>query len=110
MTHTPGPWHVGVKTAHHGRDIYGPHGESVAITDDVATFPETAYANARLIAAAPETAAERDRLREVNAELLAACQRLLRVERMTRATYDSDVQMAEAVDQAMGAIARTEGR
>jgi hypothetical protein len=29
-------------------------------------------ANARLIAAAPETAAERDRLREVNAELVAA--------------------------------------
>jgi hypothetical protein len=33
-------------------------------------------ANARLIAAAPETAAERDRLREVNAELLAALKRI----------------------------------
>ncbi len=32
----------------------------------------TREANARLIAAAPETAAERDRLREINAELLAA--------------------------------------
>jgi hypothetical protein len=33
---------------------------------------------ARLIAAAPETAAERDRLREINAELLAALEQLTR--------------------------------
>lgn len=33
-----------------------------------------AEANARLIAAAPETAAERDRLKVINAELVAACQ------------------------------------
>lgn len=38
---------------------------------------DEAIANARLIAAAPETAAERDHLREVNAELLAAINGLL---------------------------------
>lgn len=34
-------------------------------------------ANARLIAAAPETAAERDRLKETNAELLEALENML---------------------------------
>ena len=36
-------------------------------------------ANARLIAAAPETAAQRDRLRVINAELLAALEAALRI-------------------------------
>lgn len=53
-SHTPGPWHVGVKTYHAGRDVYGPKGESVAITDDVMTDIDEAKANARLIAAAPD--------------------------------------------------------
>lgn len=35
-------------------------------------FGDNAEADAALIAAAPETAAERDRLREINAELLTA--------------------------------------
>jgi hypothetical protein len=37
----------------------------------------TVEANARLIAAAPETAAERDRLKKINAELLAALKAIL---------------------------------
>lgn len=41
-------------------------------TGDNPKFME-AVANARLIAAAPETAAERDRLKAINADLLAAC-------------------------------------
>ena len=35
------------------------------------------HANAHMIAAAPETAAERDRLKEINAELLEALQTIL---------------------------------
>ena len=82
---TPGPWYP--KPAPYGWDVWGnlddgkdtwvgpvqriisPHariGNSRAIE---AAWDET-EANARLIAAAPETAAERDRLKEVNAELL----------------------------------------
>jgi hypothetical protein len=40
------------------------------------TRPTERDANARLIAAAPETAAERDHLRKVNAELLEALERI----------------------------------
>lgn len=74
--HTPGPWLVA------GEDktfIYalGPSGTNsfwaqvqYAGVDRISK--EEAIANARLIAAAPETAAERDRLKEINAELLEA--------------------------------------
>jgi hypothetical protein len=60
--HTPGPFSV-------AQDFDG--GIAVA---DVVRLPsrEHAEANARLIAAAPETAAERDQLRALNADLLAA--------------------------------------
>jgi hypothetical protein len=53
-THTPGPWHIGVRTAHSKRDIYGEQGELVALADAVFTDLATAQVNARLIAAAPE--------------------------------------------------------
>lgn len=52
--HTPGPWHIGVRTFHAGRDVYGPKGEPVAVADDAITATPEAEANARLIAAAPE--------------------------------------------------------
>ena len=52
--HTPGPWHIGVRTYHAGRDVYGPKGEPVAVADDAITATPEAEANARLIAAAPE--------------------------------------------------------
>ena len=74
--HTPGPW-----TTEHNAPfvwgIYGPDNNWIAQTlpksdDGSADSPDQVEANARLIAAAPETAAERDRLREINAELLAA--------------------------------------
>lgn len=52
--HTPGPWHIGVRTYHAGRDVYGPKGEPVAVADQDITLPEESAANARLIAAAPE--------------------------------------------------------
>ena len=52
--HTPGPWHIGLRTAHSKRDVYGPLGELVALADAVFTDLATAQANARLIAAAPD--------------------------------------------------------
>jgi hypothetical protein len=52
--HTPGPWHIGVRTFHAGRDVYGPKGEPVAVADDAITATPEAEANARLIAAAPD--------------------------------------------------------
>lgn len=67
--HTPGPWATsrdGVPEDHIQITIY-----AEATGKRVATAFET-EANAALIAAAPETAAERERLRAVNAELVAA--------------------------------------
>ena len=86
MTHTPGPW---VAT---GQDIVSSalletlgSGRTVRLrianAKDAggALSLETVKANAALIAAAPETAAERDRLAATNAELLEA---LKGIERM----------------------------
>ena len=76
--HTPGPW---VAHPPGTRNRTGASVDTLAGAVPVAScrvYPSTyearavAYANARLIAAAPETAAERDRLRKVNAELLEA--------------------------------------
>ena len=55
MKHTPGPWHIGVRTYYAGRDVYGPHGQAVAVAElKLLMHPLEAEANARLIAAAPE--------------------------------------------------------
>lgn len=52
MTHTLGPWHVGMKP---GPMIYGPHGEQIADMRHPAMVDDDEHAaNARLIAAAPE--------------------------------------------------------
>ena len=70
---TPRPWRYqnrnGVAEVHapDGTTIFEDAGGSVG------------HANARLIAAAPETAAERDRLRESNAELVEALEEAVRV-------------------------------
>lgn len=77
---TPGPWeaHIMQNGAHH---VNGADDSSVCdlyhmktqIHDGSVVFRKpNAEANARLIAAAPETADERDRLKVINAELLAA--------------------------------------
>ena len=67
MTHTPGPWHQ------HVSDINGV--VSVRKKDGTVicqVWKPNDLTHARLIAAAPETAAERDRLKAINAKLLAA--------------------------------------
>lgn len=88
--HTPGPW-ISELDAKSGnvnvlglrRDGYEPRGSdgrgpilTVDCGDDeFSPFPdlrEECLANARLIAAAPETAAERDHLKAVNADMMEA--------------------------------------
>ena len=77
----------------------------------IATVPcGNTLANARLIAAAPETAAERDRLKEVNAELLAAL-KLFRT-KVYNAALGSGMDhewATEACSLADAAIAKAEG-
>ena len=83
--HTPGPWAVsGSIKSVNGDDLYvgyvfpdveGYRGDvcSVQSADHISGITrDEAAANASLIASAPNLLAERDRLREVNAELLAA--------------------------------------
>ena len=82
--HTPGPWRVEnhstwreiVIYAFYSIGDYPIASINKRHTAKTASSPEIegpmAEANARLIAAAPETAAERDRLKASNAELLAA--------------------------------------
>ena len=73
--HTPGPW--GATTRQRSWDwvvfqASDPNTEICQMFHDGTDENLTGEANARLIAAAPETAAERDRLREINAELVEA--------------------------------------
>lgn len=70
--HTPGPWAV-IEGDFRGVKI---EGEDQA---EVARCPgdKQGRIDARLIAAAPKTAAERDRLKEVNAGLLEVAQGIL---------------------------------
>ena len=82
--HTPGPWTAEGFTVYAGDgDDFGDvaratAGDSHVDPDYHLDRPDyERIANTRLIAAAPETAAERDRLREVNADLLAALVELL---------------------------------
>lgn len=67
-THTPGPW-----GAISDGKIITMTGTRVVVASTTGGFGhEVQEANARIIAAAPETAAERDKLKVINAELLAA--------------------------------------
>lgn len=70
--HTPGPWFYwsGQKEGELYGATIGASGfrPAKAIGENL----EECEANARLIAAAPETAAERDRLKEINKDLLEA--------------------------------------
>jgi hypothetical protein len=79
--HTPGPWLIqqGDEWADGIVTLHGHNEDGTPMYWTVASYNrrrDEAEANARLIAAAPETAAERDRLREVNAELVAALEQI----------------------------------
>ncbi len=83
--HTDGPWRVKYET----RIEYGPFvaGEGFCV-GTVKRDPPEWKANARLIANAPETAAERDRLKAINAELLVALNEMMREFEPDQADYD----------------------
>ena len=68
---TPGPYHI-------SKSSNGPIAVQSSSNEVIARcFGINKSANARLIAAAPETAAERDRLKAINAELLEALSQML---------------------------------
>ena len=69
--HTPGPWTLGpVEPAEISKGHWITHGSYKGVIGILGGSPSEA--NAALIAAAPETAAERDRLRQVNEVMLNA--------------------------------------
>ena len=69
--HTPGPWTLGpVEPAEISKGHWITHGSYKGVIGILGGSPSEA--NAALIAAAPETAAERDRLRESNGAMLEA--------------------------------------
>ena len=91
--HTPGPWNIAISFAEHGLTmndggvpVMGDGGNKrVCVVDLQADVPKNARygsedkvrdANARLIAAALKTAAERDRLKALNAELVEALEEI----------------------------------
>jgi len=83
MEHTPAPWNINlsrIENKPHKIIIYG-QTKRIALCfkeDNSVYVNETeALANAQLIAAAPQTAAERDKLKEINAELLEALEMLV---------------------------------
>jgi hypothetical protein len=104
MKHTPGPWTQWADT----NIIIGLHSGSKRIENlricEVAThtWQDQGRYNARLIAAAPETAAERDRLREVNVELLEALVTLLDSVEGKRITQGDCNQARAAIAKATG--------
>ena len=103
MKHTPEPWGYIAKgprsvtlTRKHWSVGSDSTNEGVALV-----FGDTED-NVRLIAAAPKTAAERDRLKEVNSYLLAACREFVgKVERgEARSTSVSYAHMKAAIREA----------
>lgn len=110
--HTPGPWTMEQDIAN-GNDrfiLYGRNGGAFGHwqgwSADGVTTDEEDCANAELIAAAPDTASERDHLRKVNAVLLAA---LRAADAAMRAHPGGDCRSDADRDAAELALAKTEG-
>ncbi|HZZ77143.1 MAG TPA: hypothetical protein VFE62_01410 [Gemmataceae bacterium] len=117
--HTPAPWDVS------GNEIWGisPWNARFKIATVTMPSPMNAVdwsANARLIAAAPETAAERDRLKEINAELTQVLEELLpyaeqeaqSLSECNKRDGDCEDEMNECnawIDKARAAIAKARG-
>lgn len=108
--HTPGPWFVmGIDgngdTQVSGHPFYIGHSDPLYHCIVTGNNEAERKANAALIAAAPETAAERDRLRQVNAELLVALKGIIRQigPFMGQGRMDSEIAVARA------ALAKAEG-
>jgi hypothetical protein len=115
--HTPGPW---VVVAGNQRRAVRVCAKSETISVATVHSLTDQDANARLIAAAPETAAERDQLRALNADMLAALRALvardadisdLALELATQHKgFVMEPEEARALIAARAAIARAEGR
>jgi len=111
--HTPGPWVVDKGPSTRGGNGFTVRAGGAIIctafpgasTDRIEPVAEL---NARLIAAAPETAAERDRLREVNAELVAALKNLLSTPDFD-GTQKTSIARRETKRAARAAIAKVTG-
>ena len=110
--HTPGPWKLqagrSIKTI--SGEFYLSYGQDRHGNPNFRNFCEL-DANARLIAAAPETAAERDRLKAEKAELVEALERLEDyTSRATNDLNDQDTgwyyQLIAATQKARAAIAK----
>ena len=106
--HTPGPWHQPVRySPEDGCDIpcgaiEDSRGQSIAGCT-YGQVPTITAANARLIAAAPETAADRDRLLADNKALRAHLSDVLRV---CAESPDFRVRHGSGVSQARTALAK----
>ena len=124
-THTPGPWRA-TKALNQMTDdgtTVAQVGSTVAdarnwwICSDAHSHGNR-ESDARLIAAAPETAAERDRLRHVNADLLAALAELSywsdRINSLQHAGMNilasTWSELWDATNKARAALAKAEGR
>ena len=76
MNHTPGPWKFWPYRENKNPIICtGKDASDLSGIAEIFRGDDEGMANARLIASAPETAAECDRLKVVNAELLAALEK-----------------------------------
>ena len=95
-THTPGPWRYMATPA----SSYTDWGVKIG-RDTIGVYVE---ADARLIAAAPETAAERDRLRTINSELVDAIEGVLHHE-----IYGTSTSYPAALQHCRAVLARARG-
>ena len=94
-THTPGPWWF---TATEEEGYY------VAGAGDKELTNLISREDARLIAAAPETAAERDRLKTINSELVDAIEGVLHHE-----IYGTSTSYPAALQHCRDVLARARG-
>ena len=108
QNHTPGPWILGDDPAYVGI----PHTKAgtqwircIGEVNDVSDAEDEA--SARLIAAAPETAAERDRLKEVNAELLFLLERYVYLHEEDCVETD---EASTLLTESLAAIAKATGK
>ena len=113
--HTPGPWHFDGDVIIYASNLHKVDHKRIGVSSRIVAYmhafqmragdEDELQANAKLIAAAPETAAERDRLKELNAELLAALKALY------EATPDNEGgELGRACIKARAAITETEAR
>ena len=108
--HTPGPWTIETHPMQDGAAEY-----HVIVGDGMALgrVYGPALPNARLIAAAPDTAAERDRLRIIVADLLAAAESallMLFAQELDEAAEERKGQATRVCDALRAAIARALGK